>query len=151
SDVPIDVADLVAGDVFAQLFEIHAAAFEMAEVSADHGVVDEPVGADFDAADGFEEISDGHGERVGKKLQASNSKLQRSTKLQILKKFRTQFPLTLALCPRRGWAKRQAPSFKLQRSSKLQIPNANRLPRSGFGFGLWTLDFRLPIRARGRR
>ena len=59
-DVPINVAHLVAGDVLAQLLEIHAAPLEVAEVGAHHRVVDQAVGAHLDAADGFEQFGDGH-------------------------------------------------------------------------------------------
>jgi len=39
---------------------IHAATLEMAQVGADHRVVDEAVRAQLNAADGFEKFSDGH-------------------------------------------------------------------------------------------
>ena len=60
-DVPVNVAHVVAGDVFAQLLEVHAAPLEAAQIRAAHRVVHEAVRADFDAADGFEEFGDGHG------------------------------------------------------------------------------------------
>ena len=60
-DVPVYVAHVVAGHVFAQLLEVHAAPLEMAQVSTDHRVVDEAVGAQLHAADGFEQFGDGHG------------------------------------------------------------------------------------------
>src|SRR5260221_2577643 len=59
-DVPVYVADVVARNVIAQFLEIHAAPLEMAQVRADHHVVDEAVGADLDAADGFEDFLEGH-------------------------------------------------------------------------------------------
>ena len=70
-DVPVNVPHLVAGDVFAQLLEIHAPAFEMAEIGADHRVVDQPIGAHLDAADGFEQFGDGHGvDRSGTEVRS---------------------------------------------------------------------------------
>ena len=60
-DVPVNVAHIVAGDVFAQLLEIHAAPLEAAQIRAAHRVVHETVRADFDAADGFKQFGDGHG------------------------------------------------------------------------------------------
>ena len=60
-DVPVNVAHVVAGDVFAQFLEIHAAPLEMAQIRADHRVVHEAVRAHFHAADGFEQFSEGHG------------------------------------------------------------------------------------------
>ena len=59
-DIPIDVADLIARDVLTQLFEVHAAPFEVAEISPHHGVVDQPIGAHLDAANGFEQLGKGH-------------------------------------------------------------------------------------------
>ena len=59
-DVPVNVAHIVAGDVFAQFLEIHAAPLEMAQIRADHRVVHEAVRADFDAADGFEQFGQRH-------------------------------------------------------------------------------------------
>ena len=61
-DVPINVAHVVAGHVFAQFLEIHAAPLEMAQVRADHHVIHQPVGADFHPADGFENFLNGHGQ-----------------------------------------------------------------------------------------
>ena len=59
-DVPVNSAHVVAGHVFAQLLEIHAAPLEAAQIGAAHRVVHETVRADFDAADGFEQFGDGH-------------------------------------------------------------------------------------------
>ena len=61
-DVPVNVADLIAGDILAQLLEIHAAALEVAQVGAHHGVVDQAVGAHLHAADAFEQFGNGHDE-----------------------------------------------------------------------------------------
>jgi len=67
-DIPVNVADFVAGDVFAQLFEVHAPAFEVAEVGAHHGIVHEAVGAHLDAADVFEQLREGHGTGTALKI-----------------------------------------------------------------------------------
>ena len=40
--------------------EVRAASLEMAQAGADHRVVDEAVGAQLNAADGFEKFGDGH-------------------------------------------------------------------------------------------
>ena len=63
-DVPVNVAHVVAGHVFAQLLEVHAAPLEAAQIRATHRVVLETVRADFDAADGFKEFGEGHGKNV---------------------------------------------------------------------------------------
>jgi hypothetical protein len=57
SDIPIDRADIVAGNVFAKLLKIHPAPFELAVVSAHHHVIDEPPRLDFDAPHPAEKIS----------------------------------------------------------------------------------------------
>src|SRR4029077_6945415 len=59
-DIPVDIAHLIPRDVLAQLLEVHAPALEMTQVSATHHVVNQPVGPDFNAADGGDELGDGH-------------------------------------------------------------------------------------------
>jgi hypothetical protein len=65
--------------------KIHAASLEMAQVSADHRVVDEAVGAQLHATDSFEQFSDGHG-----KFLIADCQLPIAMKL-------ATFPLTLTL------------------------------------------------------
>jgi hypothetical protein len=56
-DIPIDRADVVAGNVFAQLLKIHPAPFKLAVVSAHHHVVDQPPGLYFHPTHPTEKIS----------------------------------------------------------------------------------------------
>lgn len=68
-DVPVDIADIVAGHVFAEFLEIETAPLELAEAAADHHVIDKAVGANFDASDRFKHFADVHasGHRDGVK------------------------------------------------------------------------------------
>jgi hypothetical protein len=58
--IPVNGAHIVAGHVFAEIFEIHAAPLEAAQIRAAHRVVHEAVRADFHAADGLEQFSERH-------------------------------------------------------------------------------------------
>ena len=63
-DVPVDGADVVAGDIFADFVEFHAAAFEGGVVVAGEEVVDGVAGADLNAPNFFDEffgVEGGHG------------------------------------------------------------------------------------------
>ena len=52
-DVPVNGADVVAGDVFADFLKFHALAFEYGVVAAGEDIVDGAARADFDAPDFF--------------------------------------------------------------------------------------------------
>jgi len=77
--VPVNVAHVVAGHVFAKFLEVHAAALEMTEVGADHHVVDDAVGAHFDATHAFEQFSRSH---FKSKVQSPKSKVIRSSEFR---------------------------------------------------------------------
>ena len=99
SDVPVDVAHVVAGDVIAQFLEIHAAPFEMAEVGADHHVVDQAVGANFHPAHGFEDFVERHaGMLVGDEVTSLGSL---SPKMRLVTSSPTVVPALRFTVP--GW------------------------------------------------
>ena len=60
-DVPVDEADFVAGGVFADFIEVHAAALEDGVVFAGEGVGDEAAGAQLDLTDFLEDFAGGGG------------------------------------------------------------------------------------------
>jgi hypothetical protein len=68
-DVPVNAAHVIAGHVFAQFLEVHAAPLEPAEVGAHHHVIHQPVGARFHAADRGQNFTEGHG--LGKKQDST--------------------------------------------------------------------------------
>jgi len=59
-DVPIDSAHFVAGLVLAHLVEIHALAFEHTMVLAGQGLAHQPISAQFDLPDFFENLARDH-------------------------------------------------------------------------------------------
>ena len=59
-DVPVDRADVVAGDVRTHLVELHAAPFEHGEIRTRHHVGDLPTGDELDALDGLRDLSGEH-------------------------------------------------------------------------------------------
>ena len=59
-DIPVDRTDLVPGLVFTDLLEIHALTFKDAMILTGEGLGNEPVGADLDLANLFEDLAGDH-------------------------------------------------------------------------------------------